>query len=141
MDWNLLPTEIIREHILPFTYSPQSIELCEDIRSFSYTTQLLNEKYKARYYNENDDYEDKEWLSNDIVLFLNENNGTMVTHTKNYIDVCKRLYLNQNKTSEQIIQWIKYLDKSKFPCDIHIYLGLLTAPERNALYNTVKHFL
>ena len=37
---NTIPIDIIREHILPYTYDPQSQELCDDIRSF----------YKCKFY-------------------------------------------------------------------------------------------
>jgi len=36
-----LPSEIIREHIMPYTYSPQSSELCLDVRSFVETRKKL----------------------------------------------------------------------------------------------------
>jgi len=41
-----LPVEIIRNHIIPYTYSPQSDNLCRDITTFYFTYHKLMERQK-----------------------------------------------------------------------------------------------
>ena len=41
-----LPDDIIREYILPYTYQPQSPELCKDIQTYYTTLQELSDVYK-----------------------------------------------------------------------------------------------
>ena len=36
-----IPSDVIRENILPYTYKPQPKELCQDIQSFFYTKSVL----------------------------------------------------------------------------------------------------
>lgn len=44
-----IPIEIFREHILPYTYNPQPIALCEDIRSYVLTKNTLVDLYECNY--------------------------------------------------------------------------------------------
>ena len=46
---NKLPLEVIREHIIPYTYSPQNDELLDDIKSFYIVRNLLLNIYYCRW--------------------------------------------------------------------------------------------
>jgi hypothetical protein len=121
-----LPDEIVRECILPYTYQPQSPLLCADIRSFYNTYHNMCEIYSLAYPLHN---ESKEWLSNDITLFLNDDFATMCGYRIFYINAYRRMFMNRDKDVDTIIHCIQKNDK-KVPNDIKIHIGLMTPQER-----------
>ena len=121
-----LPDDIIRECILPYTYQPQSPLLCADIRSFYNTYNNMSEIYSLAYPLHN---ESKEWLSNDIELFLNDDFAIMNGYREFYINTYRRIFMNRDKNIHKIIGCIHKSEK-KFPNDIRIHIGLLTPQER-----------
>ena len=123
--------EAVVQMILPYTYTPQSKELCSDIRSYQTTlvhlTQLYQEKYQA-------DIEAREWLSNDICRFLNQGVPTSVRGYQDfYLGVFQRMYMNQPKSLEAIREYITRIDYDLYPRDIKIVIGLLQPQERHEL--------
>ena len=66
-----LPLEIIRNHIIPYTYSQQSDNLCRDITTFYFTYHKLMERQKRSTV-----YLDYYWflsmLNSDILQFYRE---------------------------------------------------------------------
>lgn len=129
MDLSCLPKEII-ECIIPYTYSPQSVELCEDIRSFTSTLRIIKEKYHQIYLNIESE-NDLEWLSNDILCFMNNDKPTMLTYTDFYISLYQRLYTYKTYTKPQIIYSSEKICEDRFPNDIRIHIGCMTPNERN----------
>ena len=125
--WSRLPDDIIRECVLPYSYSPQPPELCADIRSFHNTYTSMCEIYDLAY---PVDDESKEWLSNDIVRYLNGDVGTMYGYEDFYIKVYSRIYMNQQKHADSIIECIKKTEIDLYPKDIKIHIALLTPQER-----------
>ena len=121
-----LPDEIVRECILPYTYEPQSQKLCADIRSFYNTYHNMCEIYSLAYPLHN---ESKEWLSNDITRFLNDDFPTMSGYRLFYINVYRRMFMNRDKDVYTIIHCIKNTE-TKVPNDIKIHIGLMTPRER-----------
>ena len=81
----MLPADIVHFHIIPYTYMPQSTILLADIKNFVETKKTISEIY----YNKNEhllQYEkhaDKEWLVNDVLLFIKLNKSR---------DVYRRIY-------------------------------------------------
>ena len=121
-----LPDEIVRECILPYTYQPQSPLLCADIRSFYNTYHNMCHIYSLAYPLHN---ESKEWLSNDITLFLNDDFATMSGYRLFYINAYRRMFMNRDKDVDTIIHCIQNT-KKKVPNDIKIHIGLMTPRER-----------
>jgi hypothetical protein len=125
-----LPIDIIRENIIPYTYTPQSKELINDIHSFNKTKQYLKEVYYIRW-KDTFEYEidaDLNWLDNDIHRFFNEDQATMVGYKNNCIIKYKRLYILQKKQLETTIKYIS--KRRKAIQNINIQLGLLVPEER-----------
>jgi hypothetical protein len=121
-----LPDDVIREHILPYTYEPQSPLLCDDIRSFYNTYNNMYQVYSLAYPSNN---ENKESLSNDITRFLNDDFATMYGYRKFYINTYRRYFMNRNKEIDKIIRCIQNT-QTKIPNDIQINIGLMTPEER-----------
>lgn len=137
---NRLPIEIIREHIIPYTYNPQPEKLCEDIRSFHCVHEHLYEVYYKRWENiEPGEYIN--WLENDIIRFLNNDKATMWGYVENYLEKLSRLYLLKDKTKKAVRQYIhtKIMHfEAKYA--IKTFLGLLTPDERLELVNFTYRF-
>lgn len=127
---NRLPIEIIREHIIPYTYNPQPEELCKDIRSFYCVREHLCDAYYERWKNiEPGEYIN--WLENDIIRFLNNDKATMWGYTENYIEKISRLYLLKDKNQIEIRLYIhKKVMFFETKYAINIFLGILTPDER-----------
>jgi hypothetical protein len=135
--WHLMqkiPDDVIRECILPYTYSPQPPQLCADIRSFYNTYIGIREIYQLAYPL---DDERNEWLSNDIGRYLNNDFATMHGYRIFYLNVYRRIFMNHQKNTDDIIECIKKTEENNYPNDIKIHIGLLTPNERS----TLKDFL
>ena len=101
-----LPKEIIREHILPYSYCPQSDSLCKDINTFYTTKRIVKELYETIYADFIDTEDDPmNWLDNDITRFMNNDIATMNGYTHRYLDIWSRLYYFSDK-SDEVIQTI-----------------------------------
>ena len=121
-----IPDDIIRECILPYTYEPQHPLLCADIRSFYNTYNNMCEIYGLAYPLHN---ESKEWLSNDITRFLNDDFPTIYGYRKFYINAYRRMFMNWHKDIDKIIDCIQTTE-TKVPNDIQIHIGIMTPQER-----------
>ena len=129
-----IPEDLIRDHILPFTYEPQSSHLCDDIRSYHKTMSSITNIYNTGFTRD-----PIEWLSNDICRFLNNDKPTIYGYVEFYITVFQRIYMYNNLDLDIIrkkVTLMEYTD-SLFPRDIKIVVGLLQPNERNEL----KQFL
>jgi hypothetical protein len=131
---NTIPIDIIREHILPYIYEPQSRELCDDIKSFYkckfYLRNLYYERWKFSFYYEPD--ADINWLDNDLTRFLNNDCATMLGFTNNCIQKFSRIFGLKGKNRKTISN---YIDKhtgceTKALNSINIQIGILTPKER-----------
>jgi hypothetical protein len=69
-----LPFEVVFNHIIPYTYSPQPKILLEDIRDYVYTFNLISSIYYNRWivFWGEEENEDKFWLCNDIYRFVDD---------------------------------------------------------------------
>ena len=127
-----LPDDIIREHILPYTYEPQSRELCEDIRNFYKIKNHLSENYR-RIYKNGYKNEDKEWLLNDIHRFMNEDKPTMFGYLDFYTQFFQRIYMLRNASRDQVIEFLQSPKYYYFTRDIYRNIGFMKPQEREKL--------
>ena len=94
----LLP-ENIRNHILSFHCNSQNIELLRDIENFVKVKKDLGDiyKYKWQDFYDEEQLEDRYWLINDIIYWLNFDMPTAVGYTPHFYNVWKRnIYLLTN---------------------------------------------
>mgnify|MGYP001168026387 CR=1 FL=1 len=131
-----LPDDIIRECILPYTYRPQSPELCKDIKSYHAILQELSDMYKSMHVSYKN--EDKEFLLYHITLFMNNHKSLIFGYEDSYIEFFRRLYMLQNASRNRIIQFLKrptwYFTKK-----IYSYIAIMKPDEREDL-KTFLHF-
>ena len=104
--WKNLPIEIIREHIIPYTYNCQSIELCNDIKSFNETKLYLLYLYFQKYYFIQDDNLWLEWLDNDILRFINTEIPDTYGLENFYLPLYRRLPLINDKSDKFIRDYV-----------------------------------
>jgi hypothetical protein len=126
----LLPTDIMINHIMPYTYSIQPKILLFDIRSFYQDLSLVENVYFIDYNNY--------MLLNDLLIFCNSNIGRQLCIIGDY-NIIKRTFMLWGK-SQQIIDYYimnifhknrKYKPNSK----VKFIWGLLTPIERTRFIN------
>ena len=130
-----LPEEIIREHILPYSYCPQSDSLCKDINTFYTTKRIVKELYETIYadFIVTEEYP-MNWLDNDITRFMNNDIATMNGYTHRYLDIWSRLYYFSDKSDEVIQTITSHIDhRGNVKTNINIKLGLMNNKERRML--------
>ena len=131
---NKIPIDIIREHILPYTYKPQPQELCDDIKSFInckiYLKKLYNERWKDSFYYEED--ADVNWLDNDLGRFFNDDRATMLGFTDNCIAKYSLIFGLKNSNRKTVSNYINSHTgyETEVLNSINIQIGILTPKER-----------
>jgi hypothetical protein len=88
-----LPSELVR-YIISFTYSCQSPELLEDIRSFYSDRNIVQDFYYNKFmhrfhWTENEDHD---WMANDIIIYANADLATMNGYHDHFFDICSRFF-------------------------------------------------
>jgi hypothetical protein len=135
-----LPSNVI-QIIIPYTYKPQSRELCRDIRSYYTIIHDTRKQYHKLYPGQipfiSGDEAD-EWLSNDICRFLNNDIPTMYGYHTFYIETYSRLHMNKTKDVTNMVEYITKIDDKLFPRDIKIVIGLLNPDEREKLIKFLR---
>jgi len=136
-----LPREVLN-YLIPFTYCPQPKALCQDIRSYHKTINTLTQHYLKKFGSSDfPGLDATEWLSNDIVRYLNHNNPTVndallqpelraAALEPFYLEVYGRHYLTRHLTPEYMREYIPRIDHKLYPRDIKILVGLLRPKER-----------
>jgi len=122
-----LPDDIIREHILPYTYHVQSKSLLEDISTFFTMRDFLLDFYNEKYSAENP----APSLSNDIDRFMNQDIPLMFGYSDKHYSIWRRLFYFQDKSEMFVYDITMEIDKkiNSFAC-VNIKLGALTPSER-----------
>jgi hypothetical protein len=133
---NRIPDDVLRECIIPYTYAPQSKELCEDIRNYFEVSNDLFDMYRKEYINGYEN-EDKDWLINDITRFMNQDQATMYGYIDYYIQFFRRMYRLQNADRDRIINFFKNSELYPFPRDINRNIALMTPVERKQMKNFI----
>jgi hypothetical protein len=120
---NKLPNELIFK-ILSYTYEHQPKILLQDIRDFYESKQTIDAMYSekwSRFVNE----DPRDWIINDIFIFMNDNIPTMFGYCKKCQDIINRNLFVKNVDNFILHSEIKHVDSQ-----INIFLGLLTVQER-----------
>lgn len=129
-----MPKEIINL-ILFYSHSYQPKYLLEDIKNVNIVKGNLFIMYRHYW-----DYEDMDWLINDIFSYANEYNATMY----GYVDKFYKIFL-RHVCLENILEVEKYirsLERKEVVSQINIFLGLMTIEERNELLKiTIEDFV
>lgn len=130
-----LPIELFLV-IRRLTYKPQSKILLNDIKNYYYTKEKIStiyyNKYKGDFANEKN--ADKNWLSNDIILFLNNYNALMDHINPKFYTLFNRFIKLKNNSIDDISKiLIKILlfNKINVINEINIFWGIMTPLERN----------
>jgi hypothetical protein len=125
-----LPREIINI-ILFYTHRFQHKDLLEDIENINIVKKDLLVMY--RYYWE---YEDMEWLINDIHSYANNYHATMY----GYVDKFCNIFLRHVRLKNilQVENYIRNLARKDVSSQINIFLGLMNIKERNELVNVTN---
>ena len=129
-----LPSAVVRDRVLPFTYCPQPAALCEDLRSYHRTTSHVKTLYGTRFPTvaaTAEEESDLAWLSNDICRFLNNDQPTMLGYVAFYRGVFQRLYMNHIKDLSAV-RGPPLCGADNFN-DIKVSIGLLLPKERQRL--------
>jgi len=127
-----LPVDIVRHHIIPYTYERQNKKLLEDIQNYYDTKQaiivLYNESWK-KYLDDPDisEYESNEWLINDLFAYSNNYYPGMYGFVKSFYNIFRRLFLKKIKDIEK---YVSKLEKKPTNTQINIFWGLFTPEER-----------
>jgi len=127
-----LPVDIVRHHIIPYTYNTQNKKLLDDIQNYYDTKQaiivLYNESWK-KYLDDPDisEYESNEWLINDLFAYSNNYYPGMYGFVKSFYNIFRRLFLKKIKDIEK---YVSKLEKKPTNTQINIFWGLFTPEER-----------
>jgi hypothetical protein len=119
--------------ILSYTQLLQPSLLTEDIASFYKRKSQFIEIYYKRW---STDEDVNDWLSNDIVIFSNDFQGTMFGLVPKMLRKWRRLFLLQDKDAQYITDTVNhFLSKNNVSNSrqINTFLGIYTPEERDEL--------
>lgn len=126
---NKLPIDIVN-NIISYTYSPQSKELMNDIKSYFKTKRKVFADYHDMWFDDIYEDSDKSWLINDLYSFANDYNPTIFIYVHSFYAIFARLFmLNANR--HKINTYISKLENEKIDKQINIFWGIFTPEERN----------
>lgn len=148
--------ENIKNHILSYHCRQQPNYLLEDISNFVESKKELERIYYDYFRNYMEEFnlplEDKYWIINDLVRFLNQNVPTMLFYHELFYNVFERntylftrkktslisrlssCIISKSKIKKIIIdRYIKILDDKDIMTQINLYWGLMTSQERNEM--------
>jgi hypothetical protein len=146
MDLTLLPYDIIFNVIIPFTYTPQSKELCHDIKNFYQIKHYLLSIYKTP---SNINYLNgclMRFMYNETFIDFYILNFHYKIHNDNVINYFERLFNFKDKKRVSIERYITCLNYIYNPIsNLNIKLGILTVSERllliDYIYNNINIIL
>jgi hypothetical protein len=128
-----IPEDIIREHIIPYTYTPQDPDLCQDIQTFHKIKRHLTNIYRMYYQN---NYEPYKWLAYDITRFLNNDRGTIYGFNPFFCRFISRLFMYRDKSYielHEILSAREFMYSIPDQRNIFVKLALLLPCERERL--------
>lgn len=135
-----LPIEIMREHIIPFTYNPQPEFLVKDIRDFTSFRCELYELYKTLYPDYENSRDIMDWVSNDISRFNNQDIPLMYGYSDKHYEYWRRLPYFRDKSESFIYDTTMGLQKTyDVFAYVNILIGLLRREERESLIDFIHH--
>ena len=131
-----LPIEIIYI-ILLYLRQPQSVNLLEDISSFSKTIPIITNKYYNKWIIEwqSKDGEDINWLENDLILYANEYAPTGICMKPKFKEILNRLSNVKNRMNI----FYNYAHSKNFTPKTrsNILWGLFTPVERDEFIGSI----
>lgn len=133
---NLFPSFIpldIAKMILSYTHLLQPPNLIKDIENYYTSGKELIEIYYNRWKHEPEEYMD--WLSNDIIRFANQFQGTLIGFVPRMIEIWRRLFLFRDKDDIFIIDSIMRCISNEITSNrqIKFFWGLFTSKERDEI--------
>jgi len=127
-----LPTELVK-HILSYSYSPQPRYLLNDITTYLEQRDTLYKMYYKMWIQDwgEPEPEDKAWLANDIIRYINDYEATFFSYTDKFFEIFFRNPMLKNDVS--VLKYFKSLDRYYIETQVNILLGLLLPLEREIL--------
>jgi len=127
----LLPLDIVINHIIPYTYEIQPKTLLQDIRSYSSDLDLIHNYYM---------FESNEMiLLNDLIRFCNNNIAPVYDIEPRYETILKRHFSMKDMTTLEIKQFVFFDFHRRLilnpQCKIKFLWGLLMPAERTRFFN------
>ena len=138
MNLSIIPSDIIINEIIPYTYCTQQKELLEDIANYNHTRSYLFKKYYDMYGNDN--YV-KDMLDNDLNRYFNEDINFYHGFLNCFFRKYKRLFKLKDKKLEYLTRVISRMGgqgRSAITLDIGIKLGILRPCERDSFVRFVN---
>jgi hypothetical protein len=125
-----LPIEIIREHIIPYTYEKQPEFIVEDIRDFILFRKSICTLYKTAYPEERTVVIMRR-IADDISRIMNQNIPVQYGYTDKYYEYWRRLPYLTDKSEMFIYDSTMELSYSiTIFSKVNILIGLMTIEER-----------
>lgn len=123
-----LPIDIVN-YIISYTYSPQSKELTNDIKSYFKTKKKVFTYYHNMWFDNMYEDSDKIWLINDLFSFANDYNPTIFSYVDSFYTIFSRNFMLKSDYNK-IKMYISNLENEKIDKQINIFWGILTPDER-----------
>ena len=129
---NRLPTELV-SIIISYSYSPQPIEIRNDILSYFESRTIIRSLFYLRYqdlmpYERN---ADMNWLVSDILCYMNRNRATFYKYQDQFYEICKRTYMLRGVENDTIRKIVNDSRNKNIFFQFRVYWGLLNSDERN----------
>jgi hypothetical protein len=130
-----LPEEIITNHILPYTYSPITFELSQDIKNYVDNQMKLKERYRYSGHHI--------MLFRNLITYLREisNISLHVCISEKFVEIMSRHVMLRNHNKEHVLKYIlkkiikpKNLNYRRF---FSLLFGLMNIEERNSFMNDI----
>ena len=137
---NQLPTELILI-IRAYSYSPQPIEIRNDLISYFESKKTICTIFSLRYRDLmiHEINSDLNWLVSDILCFMNCHRASFYNYQKQFYNIFKRNYMLRNAENHYINKIVnRACGKKNIRSQINIYWGLLTPEERNTFIEIQK---
>lgn len=119
-----LPMELIYI-ILRYTWTPQSSDLLEDVKSYVFTIKQIKDRY-YNYWKRSQPFESFNWLENDILMYANKNRPLM----SSWIDVKMISILSRSIIYSKLMELPIYNGNVNVEIVINTLWGLFTVDER-----------
>ena len=123
---NTCPKEIIYL-IMSYTINPQPILLRDDIKNYYTSKIIISELYYQRWI----ESEDKNWLINDIIAYINDFQPTMYGYSNRFFNLWLRNRMIINGNDVNI--YYNLLEKKSVESQINLFWGILTPIERTEI--------
>ena len=126
---NELPLELVYK-IMSYILKPQPKELMEDIRNYHFYKDLGLKLYKNKFKEEENEEEYKNWFTNDIGAYLNEDQAIMNGLVDKFYNTYWRLYTLRDKDKIKVAySFLRYTKKSA-DIELNFLWGIMKPNER-----------